>query len=123
MKKTRHGKIARLPYVVREEVNRRLRGGAEGKRVVVWLNTLPEVRAILDEVFGGGVIREQNLSEWRKGGYRDWLEGEERLEFTVRLGEEGAKVAEDQIWQIIAYLRTLGTNGEPVKPPTPSQGP
>jgi cytochrome c oxidase cbb3-type subunit 3 len=34
----------------------------------------------------------------------------------------GAKVAEDQIWQIIAYLRTLGTNGEPVKPPTPSQG-
>jgi cytochrome c oxidase cbb3-type subunit 3 len=34
----------------------------------------------------------------------------------------GAKVAEDQIWQIIAYLRTLGTNAEPVKPPTPSQG-
>ena len=34
----------------------------------------------------------------------------------------GSKVAEDQIWQIIAYLRTLGTNAEPVKPPTPSQG-
>lgn len=34
----------------------------------------------------------------------------------------GAKVAEDQIWQIIAYLRTLGSDAEPVKPPTPSQG-
>src|SRR5882757_1820335 len=96
MKKTRHGKIARLPYVVREEVNRRLRGGAEGKRGVVWLNTLPEVRAILDEVFGGGVIREQNLSEWRKGGYQEWLEREERMELTARLGEEGAKVAEEK---------------------------
>ena len=31
----------------------------------------------------------------------------------------GAKVGEDQIWQIIAYLRTLGTDAEPVKPPTP----
>ena len=34
----------------------------------------------------------------------------------------GAKVPDDQIWQIIAYLRTLGTNAEPVKPPKPSQG-
>jgi hypothetical protein len=94
MKKTRHGKIARLPFPIREDVNRRLREGVEGKMVVAWLNTLPEVRAILDGVFGGGVIREQNLSEWRKGGYRDWLEREERLELTVRLGEEVAELAE-----------------------------
>ena len=27
----------------------------------------------------------------------------------------------DQIWQLVAYIRTLGTRDEPVKPPTPSQ--
>jgi cytochrome c oxidase cbb3-type subunit 3 len=32
----------------------------------------------------------------------------------------GAKLPEDQIWKIIAYLRTLGTTNEPVKPPKPA---
>ena len=33
----------------------------------------------------------------------------------------GGKLPEDQIWMIIAYLRTLGTPREPEKPPTPSR--
>lgn len=32
----------------------------------------------------------------------------------------GAKLPEEQIWKIIAYLRTLGTSNEPVKPPKPA---
>jgi cytochrome c oxidase cbb3-type subunit III len=32
----------------------------------------------------------------------------------------GAKLPEEQIWKIIAYLRTLGTSNEPVKPPRPA---
>lgn len=32
----------------------------------------------------------------------------------------GAKLPQDQIWKIIAYLRTLGTSNEPVKPPKPA---
>jgi cytochrome c oxidase cbb3-type subunit 3 len=33
----------------------------------------------------------------------------------------GGRIPEAQIWEIIAYLRTLGTAGEPVKPPTPTR--
>jgi cytochrome c oxidase cbb3-type subunit 3 len=31
------------------------------------------------------------------------------------------RLTDDQIWQLVAYIRTLGTGDEPVKPPTPSQ--
>ncbi len=33
----------------------------------------------------------------------------------------GGRIPEDQIWRIIAYLRTLGTPQEPEKPPTPTR--
>jgi mono/diheme cytochrome c family protein len=32
----------------------------------------------------------------------------------------GGMLPDDQIWRIVAYIRTLGTPEEPVKPPTPS---
>jgi hypothetical protein len=47
--------------------------GEEGKRLVAWLNALPKVQAIVAAEFGGNAIREQNLSEWKQGGYRDWV--------------------------------------------------
>ena len=70
---TRNGKIARLPWSIRNELNRRLRDGEEGKRLVEWLNSLPEVQEALQEHFGGRPINEQNLSEWKQGGYEDCL--------------------------------------------------
>lgn len=33
----------------------------------------------------------------------------------------GGRIPEDQIWRIVAYLRTLGTKDEPEKPPTPTR--
>ncbi len=33
----------------------------------------------------------------------------------------GGRIPEDQIWRIIAYLRTFGTAQEPEKPPTPTR--
>ena len=33
----------------------------------------------------------------------------------------GERLPAQQIWQIIAYLRTLGSAAEPVKPPTPTR--
>jgi cytochrome c oxidase cbb3-type subunit 3 len=30
------------------------------------------------------------------------------------------RLQDDQIWRLVAYIRTLGTGNEPVKPPTPS---
>ena len=38
--------------------------------------------------FGGKRIREQNLSEWKKRGYRDWLAHQEALELAEKLAED-----------------------------------
>ena len=77
---TRKGKIARLPFELRNEVNERLRNGEAGPRLLKWLNGLPAVRSVLDAEFGGERVKEQNLSDWRKGGYGDWLAKKERAE-------------------------------------------
>ena len=69
---SRRGKIARLPAAVREELNRRLDEGWTGKELTVWLNTLPVAQAMVAADWNGKPIREQNLSEWVHGGYRDW---------------------------------------------------
>src|SRR5713101_951139 len=44
MNLSRNGKIARLPLAIRQELNRRLQNGEQGKKLVAWLNALPEVR-------------------------------------------------------------------------------
>jgi hypothetical protein len=74
----RVGKIARLPLDTREELNRRLANGELGSSLLRWLNELPAVRDMLDYCFGGAAITKQNLSEWRRGGFREW---KMRLEF------------------------------------------
>src|SRR5882724_8067935 len=71
--KTRLGKIARLPKEIREQLNRRIENGWRGARLVNWLNELPQVKESLREEFHGRAINEQNLSQWREGGYADWL--------------------------------------------------
>lgn len=88
MTATRTGKIARLPLEVREELNVRLLDGQQGKNLVPWLNSLPEVRRIVAAEFAGRPVREQNLSEWRKGGYRDWLLVREARAAIASLTEE-----------------------------------
>ena len=50
---TRNGKIARLPQTIREQINRRLLNGDEGKQIAEWLNTLPEVQALMAAEFDG----------------------------------------------------------------------
>lgn len=72
MAQKRHGKIACLPRELRDELNRRIRDGEKGSRLIAWLNGLPEVRAILDRDFGGRPINTVNFTKWRTGGYRDW---------------------------------------------------
>lgn len=85
---TRNGKIARLPKAIREELNLRIDNSDEGKALVQWLNSLPEVQAVVATEFGGKPIREQNLSEWKKGGYRDWEARQERHAFIRELEQE-----------------------------------
>lgn len=70
---SRNGKIARLPEPLREELNSRLYQGEPAVRLMDWLNSLPEVQAALGVYFYGRPLNQQNLTEWKKGGYQDWL--------------------------------------------------
>jgi hypothetical protein len=91
---TRNGKIARLPRGVREELNGRLENGEPGVGLVEWLNGLPAVQQVLREQFGGRPINEQNLSEWKGGGYRDWQEQQEKRVMLRQLTEEAGELTE-----------------------------
>jgi hypothetical protein len=69
---TGNGKIANLPSEIREELNYRLSEGEPGNELVEWLNAKPEVIKVIAERFDGRPISEQNLSQWRTHGYRQW---------------------------------------------------
>lgn len=66
------GKIARLPALLREEVNRRLNDGQTGPAICAWLNAQDSVQVIMRELFDGEEVSPQNLSSWRNGGFRRW---------------------------------------------------
>lgn len=89
----RKGKIARLPLAIREEVNRRLLEGQTAAKILPWLNELPEVKAVLEEDFEGLRVRDNNLSEWRKGGYAEWLARRDRIERTRELSKLSVDLA------------------------------
>ena len=74
---TSTGKIARLPREIRDQLTRRLQNGEPGKKLVAWLNSLPETQQVLAAGFGGRPINEQNLSAWKNGAYQHWLERQE----------------------------------------------
>src|SRR5258708_4747582 len=84
---TRIGKIARLPKEIRNELNERLQDGERGVDLVVWLNDLPKVQETLAQFFHGRPVTEQNLSEWRWGGYNDWGRHQAALERVPGPGE------------------------------------
>lgn len=93
--RTRNGKIARLPRATREELNRRCDDGEPGKRLVEWLNSLPEVQAVLAAEFAGRPVSEQNLSEWKQGGYLAWQKQQEKRDWVRQLGEDADELESD----------------------------
>jgi hypothetical protein len=110
---TRNGKIARLPQKLREEANHRLSNGEAGGRLLKWLNELPEVQAVVAAEFGGKPVSKQNLSDWRLGGYQEWLEQQEVLKVAGRISVNGEELREavkgplsDQmaVWLLARYL-------------------
>jgi len=90
---TRNGKIARLPRHIRDELNQRLQDGEEGNTLLEWLNALPQVQEVL-KAFSSQPVSQQNLSEWRQGGYRDWERHEESCDLVSRLTEQT-----DDLWE------------------------
>src|ERR1039458_71840 len=89
---THNGKIARLPRNIRDELNHRLDDGEPGDRILAWLNALPAVQAA---EFGGSKINAQNLSNWRKGGYQDWLKQQERRNLVRELTQNAEELVTD----------------------------
>jgi hypothetical protein len=90
---TRTGKIAALPESIRNELNRRLLDGQLSPQILPWLNADKTVLLILDERFDGDKITPQNLSEWRNGGFKDWLKSSERIAHTKQLASYAADLA------------------------------
>lgn len=94
--KTRIGKIARLPKEIREQLNHRLENGEPGTALVQWLNQLPEVQKILTDQFASQPIRAQNLSDWKNGGYTDWLRHQQLRELVRSNAEQADDFSEDE---------------------------
>lgn len=90
----RNGKIARLPRHIREQLNRRLDDGEQGKKLVEWLNRLDCVQEMLEAEFHGRPINEQNLTEWKQGGFQDWLRHQESCEWMRTVTEEASELTE-----------------------------
>ncbi len=99
MNPTRTGKIARLPRTIREELNLRLDNGEVGKSLVAWLNEQDDVQAVLAKYFAGNPVTEQNLSEWRQGGFQDWLR-EQSTRTWIRSLADRTKNIRDDVGQI-----------------------
>ena len=85
-------KIGRLPFAVRNELNERIRDGAQGSDLLDWLNSLKETKKILREMGGPGAVpaapvNAQNLTDWRSTGYKDWLDDQADADRFRRLAE------------------------------------
>jgi hypothetical protein len=76
----RNGKIARLPRELRDRINLALYNRCPAKDLAQALNQMPEVQAIMTQYFDGRPLKQQNISEWKQGGYRDWLHHRQLLE-------------------------------------------
>jgi len=96
---TRNGKIARMPRVIRDTINLAFDHGMEGRSIVAWLNAQPEVKKVLDLWFDGKPVTKQNLSEWKKRGYKEWLKRQEACDIVRRLSEKASAltVASDEV--------------------------
>jgi hypothetical protein len=89
----RNGKIAHLPFEIRQELNRRLLDNEPGGSLLAWLNELPQVRHVLARDFGGCAISKQNLCEWRAGGFAEWQARQETLAQARELADEATELA------------------------------
>ena len=92
---SRRGKIARLPANLRRDLNVRLENNEPADSLLAWLNSLPETKRVLDDQFGGAPISPQNLSEWRLGGFREWLLLQELMDHAARF-HDGAEALQSQ---------------------------
>jgi len=123
---TGKGKIRRLPREIQEQVNQRMESGELGHQLAAWLNSLPEVQAVLAAEFEGKPIRKQNLSEWRNNGYSKWLRQKEIQEMARQMAGEIAGLQQPggppltdlmAVWVASRYVVTVQKQAEKDKEP------
>jgi hypothetical protein len=90
----RNGKIARLPRPLRDELNLRLDSGSPARELADWLNALPAVQEVLAQFFHSDPINEQNLCNWRRGGFIEWQTRQDFLTHLQTLSEDAGDIAE-----------------------------
>jgi len=122
----RTGKIARLPFSVREELNARLRDNENGQTVLAWLNALPICQERINAADGwkGEPVSDANLSLWRAegGGYQEWLRGAAKCEFVSKLSQSladmsaagGNRMARNSLPTVIGELHRVLEEGQNV---------
>ena len=93
-------KIGRLPFAIRNELNERIRDGAQGAEILEWLNGLKETKRILREMgsasgraASAAPVNAQNLTDWRSSGYKDWLDDQKDADRIRRLAEVSQTIA------------------------------
>jgi len=92
---------------VREKLNQRLQDGESGRKLIAWLNKDPEVRQVLTTSFEGRPINEQNLTEWKAGGYQDWLAQQEARAQLRELTADTIELAKASDMRLGDHLATL----------------
>jgi hypothetical protein len=107
--KTRVGKIARLPKILRDQLNQQLENGVRASDILTWLNALPEVQKVLAEQFDGRPINKQNISEWRHDGYVDWARSRDGRQHWWEMMETAGKLTEARNHAGVDTSRYLGT--------------
>jgi hypothetical protein len=89
----RQGKIARLPHRLREQVNRRLLDGEISRTILKWLNAQDDAVEVWESLFEGAAANPQNLSEWRTGGYKEWIQRRQKSENLKTLASYASDLA------------------------------
>lgn len=91
---THNGKIGRLPEKTRNELNQRLADGEPAAPLLQWLNARPEVRDLLARRFHAEPVSEQNLTNWRAGGFLRWQQHQTRCELLREMVADGESLEE-----------------------------
>ncbi|MBC8001911.1 MAG: hypothetical protein H7X97_04910 [Opitutaceae bacterium] len=61
---------------------------------MAWLNELPETQAMLAAEFNGRPISEQNLSEWKSGGFREWRTHRDAVALAHDMSDDAEELTE-----------------------------
>lgn len=111
MSNQRTGKIARLPFEVRTEVNGMIRDNIPYMHIIAFLAAKKHEG-----------INEQNLTNWKDGGHQDWLKEQGRLEdmaakrefaFQIVKENDGSKLHEANLHLAASQIYEVLTDFDP----------